>query len=116
MAALSLDFNSLKSAYKTGVLPAEVIQRLYPRIAAEHGMFITLLPLEDLLDRCRYITKANVLSGHSLTFDGLTCWVFLCVRWERQCMPHDDLGMTLGHQSISQSLLTPISERRILTR
>lgn len=80
MAALSLDFKDLRSAYKAGVLPAEVIQRLYPRIAAEHGMFITLLPLDDLLGRCRYAKKATVLSGHPLTIDGLTCWVSLCVR------------------------------------
>ncbi len=53
MAGLSLDFKDLRSAYKSGLSPSEVIQRLHPRIAAEHGMFITLLPLDNLLDRCR---------------------------------------------------------------
>ena len=61
MAALSLDFKDLRCAYKSGLLPSDVIQRLHPRIAAEHGMFITLMPLEDLLSRCRYTTKAALL-------------------------------------------------------
>lgn len=72
MAALSLDFKDLRSAYKSGLSPSEVIQRLYPRIAAEHGMFITLLPLEDLLDRCRYTTKPILLLSRRVAHDKLT--------------------------------------------
>ena len=53
MAACSLDFKDLRNAYNVGLTPSEVIQRLYPRLASEHGMFNLLLPLEDLLSRCR---------------------------------------------------------------
>lgn len=53
MTAFSLGFKDMKNAYSSGTTPSEVIRRLYPRLAAEHGMFITLLPLEDLLNRCR---------------------------------------------------------------
>lgn len=53
MPAASLDFKDLKDAYASGTQPSEVIQRLYPLLASEHGMFITLLPLEGLLSRCR---------------------------------------------------------------
>ena len=83
MAALSLDFKDLRSAYTSGVSPSDVIQRMYPRIAAEHGMFITLMPLEDLLSRCRYITRCMLLSvllhswasqlGSSCMDDGSLC-------------------------------------------
>ena len=53
MAGCSLDFKDLRDAYSTGLTPSEVLQRLYPRLASEHGMFNVLLPLEDLLSRCR---------------------------------------------------------------
>jgi hypothetical protein len=53
MTANSLDFKDLKNAYGSGRSPSDVIRDLHPRLAAEHGMFITLLPLEDLLSRCR---------------------------------------------------------------
>ena len=59
MTSLSLDFKDLRDAYGTGTSPGEVVRRLYPRIAAEHGMFITLLPLEELLSRCRYTLSAK---------------------------------------------------------
>lgn len=72
MAALSLDFKDLRTAYKSGLTPSEVIQCLYPRIAAEHGMFITLLPLEDLLDRCRCSTKSTLLLAWHVAYNTLT--------------------------------------------
>jgi len=53
MDAFSLEFKDMNNAYNSGTTPSEVIRRLYPRLAAEQGMFITLLPLEDLLSRCR---------------------------------------------------------------
>ena len=53
MTAMSLDFKDLKNAYRSGRSPSDVIRDLYPRLAAEHGMFIILLPLEDLLSHCR---------------------------------------------------------------
>ena len=59
MAAYSLDFKDLRNAYSTGLTPSEVILRLYPRLASEHGMFNFLLPLDDLLSRCRYAISAE---------------------------------------------------------
>ena len=53
MAACSLDFKDLRNAYNTGLTPSEVIERLYPRLTSDHGMFNFLLPLKDLLSRCR---------------------------------------------------------------
>ncbi|CAK0787066.1 hypothetical protein CVIRNUC_010282 [Coccomyxa viridis] len=59
MAACSLDFKDLRNAYNTGLTPSEVIERLYPRLTSEHGMFNFLLPLKDLLSRCRAIESSQ---------------------------------------------------------
>ena len=79
MAALSLDFKDLRRSYTSGLSPSEVIQRLYPRIAAEHGMFITLLPLEDLLDRCRYAVEPTMLLGQLVAYGKLPAEVLPCM-------------------------------------
>ena len=53
-----MDLNALKESYSTGLKPSDLIERLYPLLAAETGMFITLLSLEDLLTRCRSCSTA----------------------------------------------------------
>ena len=53
MGSINTDLKALSASYSTGLKPSDVIQRLYPLLAAETGMFITLLSLEDLLVRCR---------------------------------------------------------------
>ena len=53
MGSINTDLKALSASYSTGLKPSDVIQRLYPLLAAETGMFITLLSLEDLLARCR---------------------------------------------------------------
>ena len=59
MGSINTDLKALSASYSTGLKPSDVIQRLYPLLAAETGMFITLLSLEDLLVRCR--SGANTL-------------------------------------------------------
>ena len=59
MTAYTLDFKDLRNAYNTGLTPSEVILQLYPRLASEHGLFNFLLPLDDLLSRCRYAISAE---------------------------------------------------------
>ena len=53
MGSIDMDLKALKESYTTGLKPSDVVQRLYPLLAAETGMFITLLSLEDLMARCR---------------------------------------------------------------
>ena len=48
-----MDLKALSASYSIGLKPSDIIKRLYPLLAAETGMFITLLSLEDLLARCR---------------------------------------------------------------
>ena len=49
-----LDIPALQLAYAEGqTSPAEVISGLYPQLAAEEGMFVTLAPLASLMERCR---------------------------------------------------------------
>lgn len=55
MEGINMDLMALKASYSNGVSPTDVIKHLYPLLAAETGMFITLLPVEDLLARCRSI-------------------------------------------------------------
>ena len=60
-----MDLKALRECYSTGLMPCDVIQRLYPLLAAETGMFICLLSLEDLMARCRSCAEApssNVLN------------------------------------------------------
>ncbi|KAK9835411.1 hypothetical protein WJX81_007895 [Elliptochloris bilobata] len=46
--------SSLVDAYASGAAtPSSVMKALYPALAAEKAMFITLAPLADLLERCR---------------------------------------------------------------
>lgn len=54
MGAINMDLKALSASYSIGLKPSDMIQRLYPLLAAEIGMFITLLSLEDLLARCRF--------------------------------------------------------------
>ncbi len=50
----ALEVPALLRAYRNGsTTPSEVIKRLYPLLAQEEGMFITLASLESLLERCR---------------------------------------------------------------
>lgn len=50
----TLEVPALRRAYRNGsTTPSEVISRLYPLLAQEEGMFITLASLESLLERCR---------------------------------------------------------------
>lgn len=50
----ALEIPALLRTYRnSSTTPSEVISRLYPLLAQEEGMFITLASLEDLLDRCR---------------------------------------------------------------
>ena len=53
MDGISMDLDALKGAYSAGLKPTDIAKRLYPLLAAETGIFITLLSLEDLLARCR---------------------------------------------------------------
>lgn len=44
----------LLERYSSGSLtPSQVVQELYPLLEKENGAFITLAPLEQLLDTCR---------------------------------------------------------------
>ena len=58
-----MDLKALKGAYSTGLKPSDIVKHLYLLLAAETGIFITLLSLEDLLARCR--SCAIVLSGNA---------------------------------------------------
>ena len=53
MDGINMDLDALKGAYSAGLKPSDIVKRLYPLLAAETGIFITLLSLEDLLARCR---------------------------------------------------------------
>lgn len=47
-----MDLKSLAAAYASGTSsPTQLIQALYPKLAATKGMFIHLAPLQQLLDR-----------------------------------------------------------------
>lgn len=51
----SLGITTLQRAYGSGsTSPSEVVTRLYPALEAEEGTFITLAPLNTLLERCRW--------------------------------------------------------------
>ena len=53
MEGIDMDLNALQGAYSAGLKPRDIVKRLYPLLAAETGIFITLLSLEHLLARCR---------------------------------------------------------------
>eukprot|EP00882_Tetradesmus_deserticola_P026052 GHRQ01028665.1.p1 GENE.GHRQ01028665.1~~GHRQ01028665.1.p1 ORF type:complete len:176 (+),score=41.36 GHRQ01028665.1:11-538(+) len=48
----ALDLKSIGAAYASGATnPSQLVQALYPKLAAAKGMFIHLAPLEQLLQR-----------------------------------------------------------------
>ncbi|EIE20546.1 allophanate hydrolase [Coccomyxa subellipsoidea C-169] len=52
----ALGLQALQGAYRdASTSPTDVIRRLYPLLAQEEGMFITLASLESLLERCRIL-------------------------------------------------------------
>lgn len=56
----ALGLQALQGAYRdASTSPTDVIRRLYPLLAQEEGMFITLASLESLLERCRYWHTAD---------------------------------------------------------
>jgi allophanate hydrolase len=48
----SLDLKSIAAAYASGASsPSQLVQALYPQLAAAQGMFIHLAPLQQLVER-----------------------------------------------------------------
>lgn len=67
MAGLSmgeaLELDALQRAYRdASTTPTAVINNLYPLLAQEEGMFITLASLESLLERCRQDPCHSILA------------------------------------------------------
>lgn len=59
----ALDLKSLAAAYASGAYsPTTLLQVLYPRLAATHGMFIYLAPLQQLLARAAELEAQPVIS------------------------------------------------------
>lgn len=48
-----LTLAGMQAAYSTGLAPSQLVQTLYPAWAAAGPAFVTLAPLEDLLERAR---------------------------------------------------------------
>eukprot|EP00878_Enallax_costatus_P018135 GHUV01019081.1.p1 GENE.GHUV01019081.1~~GHUV01019081.1.p1 ORF type:complete len:267 (+),score=71.59 GHUV01019081.1:702-1502(+) len=63
----ALDLKSLAAAYACGAsTPSQLLQALYPRLAATRGMFIYLAPLQQLLARAAELEAQPVSQRGSL--------------------------------------------------